>query len=663
MEQKTIQIDEKTIPLFILEAAVIGSGCAGYNAADWLFDLGVKDMAVFTEGVKMGTSRNTGSDKQTYYKLALSGDDDDSSGQMGNTLFSYGGIHGDTALCEAANSTRSFMKLVNLGVPFPANEYGEYVGYKTDHDPQKRATSAGPLTSKYMTEALERSVNKKNIPVFDRMTVVRLLVEDNKIRGFLALFEDLKTNPPLADLEIRSGVDKGTYCGLCAVLANSIILATGGPAGCYGLSVYPISQTGMSGMAIEAGAWGANLQEWQYGLASTDFRWNVSGTYQQVLPRYISLDEQGTEREFLPDYFSSFEEGLNRVFLKGYQWPFDVKKVDGSSMIDLIVYHEIFALKRRVFLDFRRDPAGMEKDFSALSEEAYNYLRQSGALEKTPIRRLEIMNPLSIDLYKSHHIDLYREPLEISVCAQHHNGGLWVDANWQTSVRGLYAVGEAAGIFGPYRPGGSALNSTQVGSLRAAEHIARKRSPKPPGLSSSFEKEIRRILTELGKIQICKDEKGAGAAREKRKKYGFAFSRIAAHIRDIDKMREWEKKIDEELDSFFEKNTAANQEEIRLLFQNRDILITQKALISAMIFSAEELGSRGSALILDPNGKSMGIGDIIRKEEVKEESDKQVITRISEKMSFSSSFQKVRPLPESGGWFENVWREYRERKP
>ena len=41
---------------------IIGTGCAGYNAADKLFDLGVTDIAIITEGRYMGTSRNTGSD-------------------------------------------------------------------------------------------------------------------------------------------------------------------------------------------------------------------------------------------------------------------------------------------------------------------------------------------------------------------------------------------------------------------------------------------------------------------------------------------------------------------------------------------------------------------------------------------------------------------------
>ena len=60
------------------DAVVIGSGCAGYNCADWLYDLGYKNIALLTEGRLLGTSRNTGSDKQTYYKLSLAGDEGDS---------------------------------------------------------------------------------------------------------------------------------------------------------------------------------------------------------------------------------------------------------------------------------------------------------------------------------------------------------------------------------------------------------------------------------------------------------------------------------------------------------------------------------------------------------------------------------------------------------
>ena len=142
---------------------IIGTGCAGYNAADRLYSLGVKDIAIVTEGIYMGTSRNTGSDKQTYYKLTLCGGEGDSVRLMADTLYSGGAVMGEHALCEAAYSVRCFMHLVELGVPFPTNEFGEYAGYKTDHDPRSRASSCGPLTSKFMTEALEKAVLEKGI--------------------------------------------------------------------------------------------------------------------------------------------------------------------------------------------------------------------------------------------------------------------------------------------------------------------------------------------------------------------------------------------------------------------------------------------------------------------------------------------------------------------
>ncbi len=138
------------------DVLVVGTGAAGYNAANRVRQWGRRSVAIVTEGIDCGTSRNTGSDKQTYYKLGLGGDSPDSVAQMARDLFSCGSVDGDNALCEAALSARCFLNLAELGVEFPVNRYGEYVGYKTDHDPFARAASAGPLTSRFMTEALQK---------------------------------------------------------------------------------------------------------------------------------------------------------------------------------------------------------------------------------------------------------------------------------------------------------------------------------------------------------------------------------------------------------------------------------------------------------------------------------------------------------------------------
>lgn len=187
MERQRIHIAGVSLDIYSLNTVVVGSGAAGFNAADRLYDYGQKDIAIVTEGVNAGTSRNTGSDKQTYYKLTLSGGDADSVREMAQTLFEGQCVDGDIALCEAALSAQSFLKLVDLGVPFPRNRYGEYIGYKTDHDPRRRATSVGPYTSKMMTECLEQAVRKKDIPLFDGLLAIKILADGERAYGLLCL--------------------------------------------------------------------------------------------------------------------------------------------------------------------------------------------------------------------------------------------------------------------------------------------------------------------------------------------------------------------------------------------------------------------------------------------------------------------------------------------
>lgn len=624
------------------DTVVIGSGCAGLNAADWLWTLGRRDIALITEGINHGTSRNTGSDKQTYYKLSLAGDGADSVAAMARDLFDGGGVDGDTALAEAAGSVRAFIKLCNLGVPFPTNEYGEYVGYKTDHDPRERATSAGPLTSRYMTEALEQAVRAKGVPIWDEMSAVRLLVADGHVEGVLCLD--------------HAALDSPTH-GLTVVLARQVVLATGGPAGCYAVSVYPESQSGMSGMALEAGAVAANLDQWQYGLASLGFRWNVSGTYQQVLPRYISIDRDGVEREFLPDYFDTPAEALDRVFLKGYQWPFDSEKRHGSSLIDLIVHHETVDLGRRVYMDYRTDPKGLEQGFDGLSDEARTYLQNSDALLPTPIARLQKMNPPAIALYRRHGIDLTREPLEIGVCAQHHNGGLAVDANWQTTIEGLYAVGEVAGTFGVHRPGGSALNSTQVGAMRAAEHIATATVPTTASSTAPLKVQTAAFLRQLDKA-VTGDTTAFSVAAQ-RQESARQMSRVAAHLREPDGMAALAAHERVQLAAFWD-TAAVTPSELPALLKNRDLLLTRLAVLSAMQTAARTVGSRGAALVLDEAGEEL-LCWRYRPNRPLPHNERLLTTYRPESGTFACEYRPPRPLPTQSGWFETVWEAYRKR--
>jgi succinate dehydrogenase/fumarate reductase flavoprotein subunit len=578
---------------------IIGTGCAGFNAADRLFDLGIRDIAIITEGRLMGTSRNTGSDKQTYYKLSLCGAEGDSVRELADTLYAGGGVMGEHALCEAAYSTRCFMRLVELGVPFPTNEYGEYAGYKTDHDPRTRATSCGPLTSKYMTEALERSVLGKGIEIIDSQRVIKILTDHNTVTGIAC-----------AD----------TATGEISVIAcQNVILCTGGPAGIYKNTVYPESQHGATGLAIDAGATLSNMDQWQYGIASTRFRWNLSGTYQQVLPRYLSVDKDGKETEFLYEKLGSASLGL--IFLKGYQWPFDTRKVHASSKIDLLVAEQI-KLGNRVFLDYLHNPKGLETGFDTLPEEAYTYLEKSGALFGTPIERLAKMNMGAIELYADHGIDLFSQRLEIAVCAQHCNGGVAVDGHWESDVAGLYVAGEAAGTFGVYRPGGSALNSTRVGSLRASEHISRKKDSLRP----------------VPSYTLPTIKRGHGNIASIRDALQTEMSRVADFDRSTAGMEALFARVDGLCDTFFETARIDDPTQTADFFKLYDMVLTQRATLSAMLCAAREIGTHGSALVdRMPAQNQAPCGN----------------TRTLTKKS-GTTLDRVSPMPTPELWFETL---------
>ncbi len=600
------------------QACVVGSGCAGWATALRLKQLGV-DVLLVTQALRDGTSHNTGSDKQTYYKLSLAGFENDSVGEMARDLYRGGGMDGEIALCMAAGSARGFLNLCELGVPFPTDAYGQYAGYQTDHDQRRRATSAGPLTSQYMARALEKAGLASGVRVLEHLCAVELIVHEGRVCGLIAVDTDRQSEDGHGLVEIR---------------ADQVVLATGGAAYCYRDSVYPESQSGMLGLALQAGAVAANLHQWQYGLASLGFRWNVSGSYQQVIPRYVSVDAEGNAFEFLADALGE-QRAMDMTFLKGYEWPFDAAKAKGSSQVDLLVHREMHEKGRTVYLDYRHNPRGWKPGGEALSDVPRQYLVSSGSVQDTPIDRLLHMNAPAVALYRDNGIDLAAQLLPIAVCAQHLNGGLMVDADWQTTLPGLYAVGECAGTFGVRRPGGSALNATQVGAQRAAEHIARQ----PKGEQAySGDAAVRALAGMLDALTEGGRPIGDVAAH-----FRAAMSRHAAFLRDVEGMRALKNELAQMLREVNQWTCPTGRPAAWLTA--RDQMRTQLACVDAMLLAAQQ-GLPGTAMVYPraavPDGNHI------------------VQTQLAVD-GVVSTMREATPIPESDLWFENVWRQWRER--
>ena len=638
------------VPVYRCNTLVVGSGAAALNCAHTLASLGVFDVILATEGMQMGTSRNTGSDKQTYYKVSTAAERPDSARKMAEVYFDCGAMHGDIALVEALGSLRSFFKLVSLGVPFPHSALGEYTGYRTDHDESCRATSCGPLTSKYMTEALEKAVRAADVPILDGCRVIELLYEETsgqrRCTGAVVL-DATKENAPSR--------------GLAVIEAVNVVWGVGGPSSVYATSVYPESQTCALGTALLAGASGVNMTESQYGLASLSFRWNVSGSYQQVLPRYVSVDKDGTEREFLPDVFPRLADCMTATFRKGYEWPFDPAKLSAgarSSLVDLAVFCER-QKGRRVYMDFRKNPAGLTAITpDTVGQETFDYLASSASLGDTPIVRLRQMNEQAYGLYLSHGIDLEREMLEVGVCAQHCNGGLESDVWFESpSLRHFFPVGEAGGVFGIRRPGGSALNDTQVSSARAAERIAAVYKGEPATVSAD-----QLTLTKRFCSLLRSGGAGRDAALAKRLENGRMMDASGAFLRNPTAAGETLGTFCRRIDGFFTENSADDAFTLTELAINYDSLVTSSAMLASILAYVRDGGtSRGSYVITDKSAE-----DLVRDASgvVCDTAHRSVIGRVSlsadGRITYETSWVPVRPIPSEDNWFETVMRQFRD---
>jgi len=519
-----------------------------------------------------------------------------------------------------------------------------------------------------MSECLEKQVRRYGIQIYDRQEAAQLLtVGSGKSKQIAAVVTIDNSKIGEGNLPINV-----FYC-------SNLVLAAGGPGELYKTSVYPKGQVGIHGLALQAGLIAENLTESQFGLASIKFRWNVSGSFCQAIPRIYSTDADGNDkREFLVDFFPSMSKMATNIFLKGYQWPFDPQRISGhqSSLIDILVFRER-QNGRRVFMDFLHNPAGSDSmkqfDIDSLEPEALDYLKKTGALQDTPIERLAHMNPLAIEIYKENGIDLYSEPLEIAVCAQHNNGGFAVNKWWQSNIGRTFVIGEMAGTHGVKRPGGSALNAGQTGGLRAAEFIANVYAPDLPDYSDNQAKIDRQLKQLVTKLEAHTNSSGL-LPEKVIDEIQNRMTASAGHIRELEDAR---KALAEAVQLYKDIQKQGfkleNKKSIVSAIQAEHLALSCAAFLKAIVELLQlGSGSRGSHLVLADDGTEIH-PDITNKttgQTVKfkpeQEQLRNSILQIEYDPDEADLFRckniEPRPAPALGKAFELAWQDYREGK-
>ena len=650
LPQRVLSAGGMRIPVHEAQAVVVGSGAAGLRAAVELKRRNV-DVIVATQRLFWGTSVCSGSDKQTLHTGSTSASGD-SFMELAEALGAGGAMDADTAYVEAVGSVEGLMALKHLGLPLPVDSYGGVLRYRTDHDEAGRATSCGPRTSRLMVKVLVEEARRLGVPFVNRCTGLKLIKRDAAVGGLLAVKADAR--------------DAGNPFGLVVFRSAAVVLATGGPGELYRDSVYPVNCFGSLGMALEAGIELTNLTESQFGIGTRreDFPWNLSGTYVQAMPCIYSVDASGQEWNFLADYYRSTAELASNVFRKGYQWPFHASRTLDfkSSLVDIAVYRERRA-GRQVFMDFRRNPEPVPRDapfsLDRLDADVTTYLKNNEALLGWPIERLRKMNPLAIELYRRHKVDLDAAPLPFDINNQHMNGGIAVDIWARSSLPGCYAVGEIAGTHGVTRPGGAALNAGQVFGLRCAEHIRAKAN------ESTVRDEVF-----IDAIAACAGEIRRNLKAPQALRVEKVRDEIQARMSDQAGFLCRGEGIDTALREAAALNVSLDERGIRIEDPARiakAMLWKQMALVSEAVLSALALylenggGSRGARLICSASGTAVPETRTGKLEEyrfrVEREADRKTQIRVRYRGGRFEAYESaLRSLAPPGGFFfEKNW--------
>jgi succinate dehydrogenase/fumarate reductase flavoprotein subunit len=292
-----------------------------------------------------------------------------------------------------------------------------------------------------------------------------------------------------------------------------------------------------------------------------------------------------------------------------------------------------------------------------LDQEVSNYLVNSGSMQSTPIERLISLNSPAVDLFREHHIDLASEPLEIGVCAQHNNGGLKGNIWWESDLRHLFPVGEVNGSHGVSRPGGSALNSGQVGSNRAAEYISRRYNTPSPGKAQFLavtENNIAPVL-ELANYWLSSDKRKLN--KRVLAEIRYRMSGAGSIVRNRQKVSKAADEASSLHTNIKEKISASSTRELAECFKISDACLTHMMWLEAIRSYIEKNGrSRGSYIITDLISPELNF-DLCKYDRDVESNIQELNFRKGKTVIKSV---KAREIPLQNLWFEKVWKDYLE---
>lgn len=501
---------------------IIGSGIAGLYAA-----LKIQQQVFMPDGLLLITKAKLGDSNSRYAQGGMVGvmkenKSDSVSSHISDTIKAGAGLSEfNTVKFISENSDQVVKDLLKFGVEFDRDENNNLCFTKeAAHSVRRILHSGGDATGKMIEKALCKKVKGNNdIQIYEQTDAVDLLVKNNRCKGVI-IFNNLT----------------GQYE---TVYSPAVILATGGIGQLYKYTTNPAGATG-DGIALAYRA-GAILQDMEFV---------------QFHPTALAIDCDQNNRFLISE----------------------AVRGEGAKLCDADGIEFMHKYDQRKELA-PRDIVTRANFNEMIQNNTNNVYLNASCIDK---KKLEKRFPNISKKCLENGIDISHDFIPVAPAAHYFMGGVKTNLNGETSVSGLFSIGENAstGLHGGNRLASNSLLECVVCAYATAKFL-KSLDLKTP---KQIDEELKSVIDEYNDEDIILEEIDTDVLKNKLQNIMWNYAGILRNEKDLCTALDDLEKLQNE---FPRKNKCLNREE----YEFRNMLIISRLIVHCALSRKESRGA------------------------------------------------------------------------